>query len=67
MGWRARKTKRIGPFRITASWNGLRSLFRPRITWGTRVGWWSWNRRTGHTINTPGFGWWKIDKRRKRG
>lgn len=49
MRWRFRKSKRLGPLRVTATERG--------VTWGLKAGRWSWNPRTRrHTLDTPGIG-----------
>lgn len=49
MKFHFRKNLHPGPFRFTLTEKGL--------SWGLKVGRWSWNPRTRkHTINTPGLG-----------
>ncbi|WP_220187277.1 DUF4236 domain-containing protein [Pseudonocardia pini] len=48
--FRARKSHRCGPVRITVNQAG-------RVTWGLKVGPWSWSQSTGrHSLDTPGPG-----------
>lgn len=59
MGFRLRKTLRLGPIRLHFTQRGLSS-------WSVGIGRWSWNARTRrHTIDTPGPGYWQSASRRK--
>lgn len=50
LGFRGRKTIRIGPVRLHFSQRGYTG-------WGLKIGRWTWSARTGkHSLDTPGFG-----------
>ncbi|MBW0090509.1 DUF4236 domain-containing protein [Pseudonocardia sp. KRD-184] len=50
MGFRLRKTIPLGPLRLHLNQAG-------RITWGLKIGPWTWSATTRrHTLNTPGPG-----------
>lgn len=50
MKFRARKTLRLGPFRLNFTQRGFSS-------WGLKVGPWSWNAKTRRqSLDTPGPG-----------
>lgn len=52
MGFRLRKNIRLGPLRLNLTQNGLSS-------WSIKLSPWTWNSRRGHTIDTPGPGYWR--------
>ena len=53
MGFKLRKSIRLGPLVLHFTQRGLSS-------WGFKVGRWSWNAKTRkHTFDTPGPGYWQ--------
>jgi hypothetical protein len=59
--FRARKTFRIWPFRVTVNQAG-------RVTWGIKVRRYSWSATTRrHTFDTPGLGRLEWGGKRRRG
>lgn len=53
MGYKMRKSMRLGPLRFNFTQNGFSS-------WSVKLGPWSWNSKTRKsTINTPGPGHWE--------
>jgi hypothetical protein len=50
MKFRARKSRRIWPFRVTVNQSG-------KVTWGIKIWRYSWSHTTGeHRFDTPGPG-----------
>ena len=57
MGFKLRKSLRLGPLRLHFTQRGLSS-------WGIQLWRWSWNAKTKrHTIDTPGPGYWQSPRR----
>lgn len=60
MGFRLRKTVRLGPLKLNFTQRGYSG-------WGLQVGPWSWSARTGkHSIDTPGPGSIQLGGRKRR-
>ena len=59
MGFKVRKTVRLGPLRLHFTQRGFSS-------WGIKVGRLTWNARTGKTtVDTPGPGYYQTRGRQR--